>query len=62
MRCSKRVAVLAEKAGKNELMRKIEERKDERLKVIDCGEKKRGIGTETTFSRGDYASACMRES
>ena len=35
-------------------MRRIEEGEDEGLKMIDCGEKGRGIGTERTFSRGDY--------
>ena len=55
MRRSKRVTAMAEKAEKeSKLKRGVEEGSDEGLKVIDCGEKGRGVATERNFSRGDY--------
>ena len=62
MRRSTRVTALAEKVEKEKLlMEKIEAGKDEGIKVIDAGEKGRGVAAEKDFLKGEYVCTYQGE-
>ena len=55
MRRSSQVVALAQKNDReNELRLKVEEGADNGLRVIDCGEKGRGIEAVEPFVKGSY--------